>query len=174
MRPDIVLVSPETTARRARAEQAQADFLRKGDGVTASFGIGSGQQQPPHRHDSDSDRAYYSPAGQAGPRVDSAPPLLLPRDRRLMGGVGYAAPHPAPLRVLRASENVEFSPADAEAAAAARENLKRFMPLPKSVTAYRSYGEVGEVLAPPFGSASLPRDSLHKVKLFDPMTGPKM
>ena len=124
------------------------------------------QQQQPQQQDAYS---YF----YAGHRGNSVPPLL-PRDRRLMGGVGYAAPQPAPLRVLRASENVEFSPTDVEAAAAARENLKRFMPLPKSVTAYRSYGEVGEVLAPPFGSASLPRDSLHQVKLFDPMTGPKM
>ena len=80
----------------------------------------------------------------------------------------------APLRRLEASEAVELDPRDAEAAAEAAANMKRFMPLPKSVTAYRSYGALGESVVPPFGSGSLPRDSVRQVKLYDPMTGPKM
>ena len=80
----------------------------------------------------------------------------------------------APLRRLVASEVVEFERRDADVAAASLQNQRRFMPLPKSVTAYRSYGALGDPVAPPFGSASLPRDSDRQVKLYDAMTGPKL
>mgnify|MGYP007044693025 CR=1 FL=1 len=78
------------------------------------------------------------------------------------------------IRQLEASEAVELRQEDADAAKAAQSNQRRFMPLPKSVTAYRSFGALGDAVVPPFGTASLPRDSERQVKLYDAMTGAKL
>ncbi len=77
----------------------------------------------------------------------------------------------AALHQLAATEAAELPASDAASAQAALSNLRRFMPLPKSVTAYRSFGALGPPVVPPFGTGSLPRDSAHQVRQFDIVVG---